>query len=248
MMLKWLSALAATIYKHQNKETNKMNKYFRGYFIPSLLDTPSGRETAQAMYRGESVDSCVAGGFLPGGGCVGVRCAQCLACLNCGDRADKKKAFKEYIQKYPLIEGLEPAGAHLPELFGGTVLKLDTGEYIYLEGPVGVPVDTVKGTICGFHLYVKSTGDLSILNHFTCPVRSDEFRSRVVAIHGYEALSTGEILHLDYGEVTSIVSGKSGDRYPIWKKPAPVKEMTVDEISKALGYKVKVVGSEKADD
>ena len=31
-------------------------------------------------------------------------------------------------------------------------------------------------------------------------------------------------------------------------KPSPAKEMTVDEISKALGYKVKVVGSEKADD
>ena len=34
----------------------------------------------------------------------------------------------------------------------------------------------------------------------------------------------------------------------VWKRPEPVKEMTVDEISKALGYKVKVVGNEKADD
>jgi hypothetical protein len=41
---------------------------------------------------------------------------------------------------------------------------------------------------------------------------------------------------------------RGSGRHRIWKRPDPVKEMTVDEISRALGYKVKVVGSEKVDD
>ena len=52
--------------------------------------------------------------------------------------------------------------------------------------------------------------------------------------------------------VCSLVNLMQGKYDPythrVWKRPEPVKEMTVDEISKALGYKVKVVGNEKADD
>lgn len=52
--------------------------------------------------------------------------------------------------------------------------------------------------------------------------------------------------------VSSLVDLMRGKDCPIvccvWKRPEPVKEMTVDEISKALGYKVKVVGNEKTDD
>lgn len=249
MMLKWLPTLTAPIYKLKNKETNKMASYFRGYFIPSLLDTPSGRETAQAMYRGEIENSCAAGGYLPDGECMGVRCAWCLVCLNCGDEGVKRKVFKEYIRKYPLIEGSKSAGVHLPELLGGTVLQLDTGEYIYIEGPVGVPVGKAGEHICASLLRVSPAGDLVISSHYVFPLRSGEPCSTVVAIHGYKARTTGDILYLDCEELKSIVSGKSGDRYLIWEKPEEAtKEMTVDEISKALGYKVKVVGSEKADD
>lgn len=48
-------------------------------------------------------------------------------------------------------------------------------------------------------------------------------------------------------EIKAILRG-SYEEEPYWKRHEPVKEMTVDEISKALGYKVKVVGDEKADD
>lgn len=48
-------------------------------------------------------------------------------------------------------------------------------------------------------------------------------------------------------EITAILRGSYKGK-PYWKRSEPVREMTVDEISKALGYKVKVVGDEKADD
>jgi hypothetical protein len=70
------------------------------------------------------------------------------------------------------------------------------------------------------------------------------------AVRVYADVRHGKSYYLTFREITGIVAGKNAEsgEYVIWKNPDPVKEMTVDEISKALGYKVKVVGSEKADD
>jgi hypothetical protein len=52
--------------------------------------------------------------------------------------------------------------------------------------------------------------------------------------------------------IALVESGGTDVRCAHWHRPEPkkeaVREMTVDEISKALGYEVKVVGNEKADD
>ena len=49
--------------------------------------------------------------------------------------------------------------------------------------------------------------------------------------------------------IIALLKGKDSEfARCVWERPKPVKEMTVDEISKALGYKVKVVGNEQADD
>lgn len=69
------------------------------------------------------------------------------------------------------------------------------------------------------------------------------FAHRTYAMKASPALSTLQMLDL-------LREGSCDSPFVevVWKRPEPVKEMTVDEISKALGYKVKVVGNEKADD
>lgn len=46
------------------------------------------------------------------------------------------------------------------------------------------------------------------------------------------------------GELVELVEYRP-EKWRIWKRENSVKEMTVDEISKALGYEVKVVGNDR---
>jgi hypothetical protein len=46
------------------------------------------------------------------------------------------------------------------------------------------------------------------------------------------------------GELAKLVNSRP-EKWRVWKRENSVKEMTVDEISKALGYEVKVVGNDR---
>jgi hypothetical protein len=73
-----------------------------------------------------------------------------------------------------------------------------------------------------------------------------------ISMHSFLSyLTPVEIYREDDGDVFGASTLKSimhkGFRdsdWLFWKKPEPVKEMTVDQISEALGYTVKVVGNE----
>ena len=50
----------------------------------------------------------------------------------------------------------------------------------------------------------------------------------------------------DLAYITRCVEGEEDDRI-VWNYKSEVKEMTVDEISKKLGYPVKIVGNKEDD-
>lgn len=76
--------------------------------------------------------------------------------------------------------------------------------------------------------------------------------NRRISMHYFlETVNPVEIYRETDGDVFGantlerIINGKPVDAsWLFWKKPEPVKEMTVDQISEALGYTVKVVGNE----
>ena len=218
-------------------------KTFKGFVIPPLVDTPKGREAVRRGHRGDK-DCC----FLADVKCMRDECIEakrschgCIACLNCGDARRKREVFKEYDRRYPV--GRESG---VPKLLCGTVIKLDNGSYYLIEGPAGVPVEEA-GNVCVTRLSHKEKNFDIFINHREV-LQSYFPGNNVVAVYGLRGFLDGKYAALSTGDLHSILNGRGEATMLLWKRPDPVKEMTVDEISKALGYKVKVVGSEKADD
>jgi hypothetical protein len=226
-----------------NKEKeNMLEKCFKGFIIPPLADTPEGREAVRRGHRGDK-DYC----FLSDVKCMAHecieakrRCGMCIACLNSGDARLKHEAFKEYDRRHPVKGKVD-----VPRLLCGTVVKLDNGVHYLIEGPAGVPVGEA-GDVCIACISHKEK-NFGIFINCREVLQSYFPVDRVVAVYGLRGILDGKYAALSVGDLHDILNGKT-DPLLLWKKPDPVKEMTVDEISKALGYKVKVVGSEKADD
>lgn len=226
----------------KKEKENMLEKCFRGFIIPPLADTPEGREAVRKGHRGDK-DYC----FLTDVKsmmceCIGAKrsCALCIACLNNGDARLKREAFKEYDRRHPVERG----GSEVPELKPGMIVEHENGDFFFLEERRS---DKELFLVMRFHYSfagVTLTGRGPFTNRDL-----ESLRKRAVRVYA-DVRFGGEVLHFIYEDIVSIVSGEnagSGD-YVIWERPAPVKEMTVDEISKALGYKVKVVGSEKVND
>lgn len=133
----------------------------------------------------------------------------------------------------------------VPKLLCGTVIKLDNGSYYLIEGPAGVPVEEA-GDVCVVKLSHKEAA-FGVFMDCREVLQSYFPVDEIVAVYGLRGLIDGKYAAPSVGTLHDILNDKN-DTLLLWKCPDPIKEMTVDEISKALGYKVKVVGSEKADD
>lgn len=207
-----------------------LDKSFKGIVIPPLVDTPEGREAVRKGHRGGK-DYC----FLTdikGMACecigAGRNCCDCIACLNRGDARHKREVFKEYDRLYPVEEVM-------PELKSGMIVRKDApksfSQYFFLvskrDGHSFIGYRMEEGVGACFRLAAPC-----ILS------RNDK---DISAVYG-----DLDLHYFDTEWVLKILQGSK--RYLLWERPDPVREMTVDEISKVLGYKVKVVGSEKADD
>ena len=203
-----------------------LEKCFKGFIIPPLADTPEGREAVRKGHRGEEDYCFLSGVKTMARECIGAkrRCDMCIACLNSGDARLKREAFKEYDRRHPAKGSVD-----MPELKSGMIVRTRGG--------------------C-FYLVVVGRKDDVVA--YRCRL---DFGSLFIADAVYfqaddpdiDAVYDEEGLHWFLPAViVDILNGS--ERHLLWKRLDPVKEMTVDEISKALGYKVKVVGSEKADD
>ena len=202
----------------------KKEKCFRGFIIPPLADTPEGREAVRRGYRGDKNYCFLAGVKCMEGECIEAkrRCAMCIACLNSGDARLKREVFEQYDRKFP-VKG------DMPELKPGMIVHTSKGCY-YLV--VVVRKDDVVAYRC-----ILDFGSLFISDAVSFQADDPDIDAvyEEEGVHWFFPIVIVDIL-------------RGSERHRIWKRPDPVKEMTVDEISKALGYKVKVVGSEKADD
>ena len=206
-----------------------LEKCFKGFIIPPLADTPEGREAVREGHQGAR-DYC----FLSEvkcmtQECIGAKrsCDRCIACSNDGDARRKREAFEEYDRRYP-VEGA------MPELKSGMIVEMCDGAFLHLV--------SAGGDLLAEIVFPTEPGRYGVRRRE--PLIPDcvapDFVARVWAPprqRGY--FTCPEICSALRGALVTCI---------VWKKPTPAKEMTVDEISKALGYKVKVVGSEKADD
>ncbi len=205
----------------KKEKENMMEKMFKGFVIPPLVDTPEGRKCVREGYQLKR-NRCFVSAHLGTCGASGRSCSRCLACINCGDAAFKREVFEQYDREFP-IEGM------MPELKPGMIIQTSKGYYYLVV--VGRKEDVVA--------YRCSLDFGSLFISDAVSFQADD--------PDIDAVYKEEDLHWFFPAViVDILRGS--ERHRIWKRTAPAKEMTVDEISKALGYKVKVVGSEKADD
>jgi hypothetical protein len=106
----------------------------------------------------------------------------------------------------------------MPEFETGDIAVTDSGRYWLKCGAVW------------YELGSYSDGSTEIVSSAIWPPDCDG--SKFVALYRGDCFA--------YDEIGEVMDGKIK---PIWKRD--VKEMTVDQISEALGYKVKVVGNDQ---
>lgn len=203
-----------------------MAKTYKGYCIPDCVDNPYYRGTllANAKFAG----SCVARITDTPAGCGGILCSECILHMSERDKADRLKNLRGYVKEYPIASPSEL----MPELRPGMLLRDDKGKFLlYVTPSVSLVAQSCESGLTTFKWGVR-TPDEECIHEVWWAARSDM------------AISPGKASYI----ITNGVHDPQGS-IKHWKRPDPVREMTVDEISEALGYKVKVVGSnEKADD
>ena len=147
----------------------------------------------------------------------GIKCFSAgIPCDKCICWAENGEDLKKLLEMWEK----EDMDNKMPELQFGDVVKYDDGPY----GIVGIH---------DVHFLTNKDGIMSV----TGVSRSNTDVRNIVKVFRSDS---GEGFR--QGELYRLYTGLAGG-FVIWKKP-DVREMTVDEISKELGYKVKVVGNE----
>lgn len=161
---------------------------------------------------------------------VGKAGCSSIACSNCICHQGHRDLLKEYLNKAEKESSTEEQIKAV--LKPGMVLRTRAGSFfLWVGGPneEAYRLEHVNGCVA-----LESCD--SLLGWY----------DDVDAVYAYHNRITPAVA------VCSLVALMQGtyDSYTcrVWERPELMKEMTVDEISKALGYKVKVVGNEKADD
>lgn len=210
---------------------------FMGFEIPEMCyDMEKLKNAAARFNNSERPRAWCLGGDS---GCLGIDCGECLLCDNKGDvpeeRERKRKAFAEYLRSkgIPVTRpGYETSvGGDMPELKPGMLIQKDTGAYII-----------VVSSTYGYRVTLNGN---SVVIETQCSVPSE---SRIVKVW-YWGDDPSIVLHTDQirGILRPEVNFSSVVR--CWVRPKPAaKKMTVDEVSRALGYTVEIVGNEKTDD
>jgi hypothetical protein len=154
-------------------------------------------------------------------GCALAGCGQCSKDNECGSCICSLLPGGTYRRQ--ALEEYVRKYSGVPELEPGDIVRIGDWFYIYVQDNWAYRVKDEY--ILGINLVQPETID------------NRDVEAVYRKVGGLHVLS----------EIAAIFRG-SYEEEPYWKRPETVKEMTVDEISKALGYKVKVVGDEKTDD
>ena len=226
-----------------------MPDYFRGYVVPKMSRSQL-KEAVTRFNRGAEhyTDNDVS--------CYGLSCCNCILCCNDGDRDSKIKAFAEYAKS----KGYKITREDLNE----EDYSMEKNTIRFTPGSRG-DVDLLQILVHGWvsvmemrepdheHCYVIETNSDSVDVHLNVermqsftPLDFDEmYREwrelyRLVDDVVYSTIKvSGEVRWPDQDRIHVLaaagVSFQDRTEYNY-------KEMTVSQIEKALGYKIKVVG------
>lgn len=212
-----------------HKKENSMITYFRGVAVPVGVDRNLERLRAAVARRvvGCAFDATPC--TLGDAGCIDVACPDCIC-----DRTHRD-LLKEYLNKAEKENSMEEQIKAI--LKPGMVIQTVSGQFfLWIGGP--------RGEMYTISLrQAEREFDAVVLEE----INGDSFPPE--EINAVFADATFDAPAVRPSVIVALLNGKDPEFVRcVWKRPEPAKEMTVDEISKALGYKVKVVGNEKADD
>lgn len=216
-------------------EGGRRGSIFMGFEVPGMCYDMEKLKNAAARFNNSRVPTVWCHGIASG--CIGISCTECLLCDNAANVPEerKRKAFAEYLHRkgIPVTRpGYETSvGGDMPELKPGMLIQKDTGEYILVvSSKWGYQVALEKGSVV-----IETQRDVPS-------------ESLIVKVW-YWADDPSVALHT--GQIQDILRPDGRLPYAVrcWVRPKPAaKKMTVDEVSRALGYTVEIVGDEKADD
>ena len=157
-------------------------------------------------------------------GCSGIACPNCIC-----DQTHRD-TLKEYLNKAEKESSVEEQIKKI--LKPGMVLRTKKGEFFLWIG--GAREEVYR---------------LERLHRCIALAECDFFVGEYDDVDAVYAYHRSEAPAVCVFSLVNLMQGKNCQYMRcVWKKPAPVKDMTVAEISKALGYEVRVVANEKADD
>lgn len=152
-------------------------------------------------------------------GCNASISVACSDCIFCADDAMLEEFARE--KGYGMFG--KKKNNNLPVLKAGDVVHCEDGRWVLV-------INSDENGIWGY--LVEGTTIDGCSQHLS--------RGRIEEIYRI-ADHTGIF---GRGELAELVNSRP-EKWRVWKRENSVKEMTVDEISKALGYEVKVVGNDR---
>lgn len=212
---------------------------YAGFDVPEM--THKGLKNLVDNFNAGEQDICE--GTAPEVDCGRVSCSDCILNHRSVDREARAKAFANYARAkgFKITRNGGTASQSMPETKPGMLVRSNEGFFYLCAFRSG------KETV--FYQLVASERGITLVDHRAIPPDQDNAFAWVEDIYYDERFGTDR-LWLPASFIRTIVRSE-GKSVPCahWHRPKEpvVKEMTVDEIEKALGYKVKVVGNEKAD-
>lgn len=212
----------------------KMQETFMGKIVPPAVHG-SARELVEACRADDWNKAC---------NCVDCTQLDCYECFfsraHCNNTAEDLKRFAdEYEKVHPSAKPEEDNDSGMPEIKPGDVI-------IYECYPGNS--EPLKLLAVGEATYGIAAGDAGSVKISSWGGFKKEHLPRANAV--YRGTVDGMIPTAGLRAIAELELGC----YPksvmysaklIWKREEAVKELTVDEVSEKLGYKVKIVGKEK---
>lgn len=214
---------------------------YAGFDVPAM--THKGLKKLVDSFNAGEQDIC--DDTAPEVDCMRVSCSGCILYPHGGDKEARAKAFADYARAkgFEINRNGGTASQGMPEIKPGMLVRSTQG-FFYL-----CAFRSAREYV--FYQLVGTEWGTQLVDHRAIPHDQDNAFAWVENIYYDERFGVSRSW-LPSSYIRSIVHS-DGKKVPCahWHRPkgtTVVKEMTVDEISKALGYKVKVVGNEKADD
>lgn len=189
----------------------------------------------------ELVDACMTDDWVRACRCVDCKQVKCDECFFYRNTAEDLKRFAvEYVKTHPSVK---------PEVSKDDMPEIKSGDVVIYERYPGddKPHKLLHAGCAQYSITTNGSGDVILCSWgatSTDPVVAEAVSAIYRPTRLYRAITLSglrAIARLPLGEYPKDVNSSAE---LIWKREE-VKELTVDEVSEKLGYKVKIVGKEK---